>query len=199
MNEWQTGKEYRRWFFWRILSRLGWGLKRGTVMRTDSDSLRSHGGEPPMVELERLAEDGLPDESVRNRETVKQLSMGMSLFAAVTRDGSDNIVKGEKLVREFLMELLPDDMDESEIEPMLASYRDDPGKFQQVRGDIFLLKKQVDHQSLKKLVEYLYKLIYPYENNLKESRDIGDFAERLGLSSAEVRMVVADVRRKLEN
>ena len=198
MNEFDEDKELRRWKCWKILNFIGRLFRVGTVMRTDSGKWSSHTEGPPMVELEKLAREGFKEGTAKGDSNLEILEYTMTLFAAVTRTESEESDEDSRIVREFIVESgLPDIGDEA-ILSLVEKYRAGLGNFQQLRNDLFMLKKRIDRNRLKQLVKFLYRFVYRYGADSQESRQVADFAGRLGLSFSDIRFAAADVKREME-
>ena len=198
MNEFDEDKEIRRWKRWKFLSFIGRLLKVGTVMRTDSVNWSSRTEEPPMEELEKLATEGFKESTAKGDSNLEILGYTMTLFAAVTRTESEESAEGIRIIREFIVESdLPGIGDEA-ILSLMEKYRAGLGNYQQLRNDLFMLKKRIDRNRLKQLVKYLYRFVYRYGADSPESRKAANIVGQLGLSHSDIRFDAVDVKREME-
>ena len=198
MNEFDKEKELRRWKRWQIINFIGRVFRVGTVSRTDSGKWSSHTEGPPMVELDKLAREGIKEVTAKGDSSLEILEYTMTLFAAVTRTEGEESDEGIRIVREFIVEFdLPGIGDEA-ILSLMEKYRAGLGNYQQLRNDLFMLKKRIDRNRLKQLVKYLYRFVYRYGADSPESRQVANIVGQLGLSFSDIRFAAVDVQREME-
>jgi hypothetical protein len=189
-------KEYRRWQRWKWLSWLGRVLKIGTVLRTDSGDWPSDTGEPPMVELARMAKDGHAGPSPRGKFEPAAIQRAVTIMAAVTRMNGAITEPECELAAKFIAENAPDKMTAEEQAGLLDHFRNDTLTYMQLRNEIYLLTKQIAPLQAKRLTEALFRLANSGGLETKAERDIADLVERLGMSHTDIRLIQSGVRRE---
>ena len=196
----ESQRERRRWRVWKWLSFLGRIFKYGTILRTDSGKWPDlHDDAPPLVQLERLAKGGLKGVYGRGRLDATGLQRALNIMSSVAQaDGAVTDAEGE-IVGGFIRDAGPEGLTEEEKSRMLVMFRQASPNYQQRRNEIFLLKKSISPQQVVPVVETLFALAYSGSGTHKESRDVSDIAERFGMPTSDIRLIAADVRRKLKS
>jgi uncharacterized tellurite resistance protein B-like protein len=192
-------KERVRYRRWKWLSFLGRIFKYGTITRADSGKWPDvlGGEEPPMVELEKIAREGLKKPHGRGRLDRINLGRALNIMSSVARtDGAVTDAECEVAAR-FIGDAGPEGLTEAEKSLLLDTFRQATHNYQHQRNELFLLKKGISQEQVATVVETLFEIAYSGGIEHNESRHVSDIAERFGMPPSDIRMIAAGVRRKI--
>jgi uncharacterized tellurite resistance protein B-like protein len=192
----EVEKEYRRYRRWKFLSWLGRMFRVGTILRTDSGKWPGGADSPPMVELSKLAKDGLKDAPSRRRLDMDDLQRAILICSEIARADGELTETERELARQFALQNGPESISDEQLTSLLRAFQTGPGGYQRLRNEIFLLKRDLNRHLAKRLVETLFRLAYTGGLEPKESRDAADIAGRLGLEASEIRLAQMHAKRE---
>jgi len=190
-------RRYQRWKWLRFLRRI---FTYETIRRPVPDKWRNVRGEaPPVVELEKLARKGLKELSGRGRLDATGLQRALNIMSSVAQADGAVTNAEHAIAARFIKDAGPEGLTEADRSRLLETFRHATYNYQQQRNEIFLLKKSISPQQVIPLVEALFDLAYSGGIEHNESRDVSDIAERFGMPPLDIRLIAADVRRKLKS
>jgi uncharacterized tellurite resistance protein B-like protein len=193
-------RKQRRGLVWNWLRFLRRIFTYETIRRPVSDKWRNiRGEEPPMVELEKLARKGLKEPSGRGRLDSINLERALNIMSSVAQADGAVTDAEHAIAARFIRDAGPEGLTEADKSRLLEIFRQTTYNYQQQRNEIFLLKKSISPQQVAPVVEALFELAYSGGIEHNESRDVSDIAERFGMPLPDIRLIAADVRRKLKS
>ena len=152
-----------------------------------------------MVELEKLARKGLKEPSGRGRLDSINLERALNIMSSVAQADGAVTDAEHAIAARFIRDAGPEGLTEADKSRLLEIFRQTTYNYQQQRNEIFLLKKSISPQQVAPVVEALFELAYSGGIEHNESRDVSDIAERFGMPLPDIRLIAADVRRKLKS
>ena len=189
-------KEYQSWRRWKFITLLGSILKIGTVLRTDSGKGYSLPDEPPMVGLDKLIQDGLPEVTEAKPFTTELLILSMTAFASIKSESDDDFEAGIDIIRNFVTHSFEQDVDKSDLDQLLSKYREGIVAEFQVKNDLYALKQKLDKSQVQVLVDNLYRFVSNYELDSAECKMVFVVAEKLGMSHTDIRRTATRVQKE---
>lgn len=192
-------KEQRQFRRFTILGKIGWFVSfrflRPSWWWGRRNSLFDD--EQPLVSLAKLAEEGIEKPTTARRMSKADITRSMELFGAIMK--SDGGLNEDEIavIREFWNSCAPEDM-AGEFKQMVSEIKRGDDVYLHIRNTMFLLKKNAHGSSTKELARTLINMAFLDGVNSKQAREASDMAVRLGLTTSEIRLISAEVRRKLQ-
>ncbi len=193
MDEKERRRERRRWRRWKLFNWLsylfGFGLLRGLLFGLRPS--RSHDGEPPLLELDRIAREGSVEaKSVRTSDTAQVEGM-LALLKTVAHTGGETSHPSSDFAREFIRLHIPvQDQRAGALERLMDYYeRCDPAETN-LKNICYLLRKNLNRNLKLQFIETLYRLSYRVGLTPTERMEIDFIGEDVGLSSSEIRQAL---------
>lgn len=200
MNEQEKSKEIRRWKLWEFIGGFlsifhfrPWRdltMNRKILPRLDN--------EPPMIALDKLANEGLATEQKTFLHDPEIVHLMLDLMRVVCEsDSSVDPIKTDRIERS-LKNFLPVQTEPSEIENYVRYFHELDGSTLNAKNTCHILKVRGRKQVCLQVFSALYKLAYCRDIESEERRTVDRIGEWMGLELREIRQAAFAAKRKFD-
>lgn len=194
MNKLQKARErtsWRRWHIFNTLSYyLGFGLVRGFLFGHRPPA--SGQDEPPMIGLDRLANQGLMKPDLVRAAKPVHVEYMIRLSKSVASHDNPPSDKQRKLVETFLENHLPENNLEQQKSHFLQLFDEFNTEQMNLRGVCYLVKNSIVRTLVLQFIEFLFALEHVSDNESDNRHHIDRIAEYIGISPADIRRARQD-------